>query len=155
VRLGTFAQHEVVRRKLGQVGFGLYAAPAYLERRGKPDFTGGAEGHAIVQMTDALGAAFPDSAWLAEVAPRARVACQSTSRDAQAALASAGVGLTTLPRALGDATPGLRLLVPPAPVPGRKVWLGVHRDTRSTPRVRALADFLAKEMRRLGPAPAP
>jgi len=149
VRLGAFAQREIVQRKLARVAFGLYAAPGYLAARGAPDFARGGEGHTLIAMTDALGAAFPDSAWLAEVAPAARVACRTTSRDAQAALGVAGAGLVTLPRFLGDATAGLRGLAPPSSVPGRDAWLGVHRDTRATPRVRALADVLAREVPRL------
>jgi DNA-binding transcriptional LysR family regulator len=143
LRLGSFVQKEVVRRKLGVVAFGLYAAPAYLARHGPPDAP---DGHVLVTMNDAAGAPFPDSAWLAAALPAATVVCRSTSRDAQAALAAAGAGLATLPRALGDATRGLRRLPRPAPVPGRDLWLGVHRDTRGVPRVRALVDFLAAEI---------
>ncbi|WP_437898008.1 hypothetical protein [Sorangium sp. So ce124] len=51
--------------------------------------------------------------------------------------------LVCLPRYLGDATAGLRLLSPPSPPPGRKLWLGVHRDTRGVPRVKALVAFVA------------
>lgn len=149
VRLGTFAQREVMRRKLAHVGFGLYAAPSYLARHGLPAIEDRGAGHALVTMIDAQGGAFPDSAWLAKLAPRAVVAARTTSRDAQAALAAAGAGLTTLPRRLGDTVAGLRLVARPAP-PGRDLWLGVHRDTRQTPRVRALVEFLAREVPFLG-----
>ena len=150
VRLGTFAQREVVRRKLAHVGFGLYAAPSYLARHGPAalDDRGGA-GHALVTLVDAEGGPFPDSAWLMKLAPKARVVARTSSRDAQAALAAAGAGLTTVPRRLGDTLAGLRLVARPAP-PGRDLWLGVHRDTRTTPRVRTLVDFLAREVTALG-----
>lgn len=151
VRLGSFAQREVLRRKLAHVAFGLYAAPAYLARHGDPDFRGGAAGHALLAMTDAHGEPFPDSAWLAEVAPRARLACRSVTREALAGLAAAGAGLATLPRYLGDGMPELRALATPSAVPGRDLWVGVHRDTRGTPRVRTLVEAIARGVRRLAP----
>jgi DNA-binding transcriptional LysR family regulator len=147
VRLGTFAQRDVVRRKLARVAFGLYAEAGYLARHGVPDFARGGEGHALVVMSEP----FPDTAWLQRVAPRARVAFRTNSRDAQAAVAAAGAGLVTLPRFLGDALEPLRRVDGPSEVPDRTAWIGVHRDTRGTPRVRALVEFLAVEVGRLAP----
>jgi DNA-binding transcriptional LysR family regulator len=147
IRLGSFTQRDVVRRKLVRVAFGLYAEAGYLARVGIPDFTRGAEGHTVIVMTEA----FPDTAWLERVAPRARVAFRTNSREAQAAVAASGGGLVTLPRFLGDALPSLRSLDAPSAVPHRIAWAGVHRDTRGTPRVRALVDFIAVEVERLAP----
>jgi len=50
---------------------------------------------------------------------------------------------------VGDVTPGLRRLATPVPSPERKLWLGVHRAARSTPRVRLLLRFLAEHLRKL------
>jgi DNA-binding transcriptional LysR family regulator len=50
------------------------------------------------------------------------------------------------------ATAGLRLLSPPEPPPERRLWLGVHRDVRQTPRVRAVVGFLVELLTRLRPA---
>lgn len=72
-----------------------------------------------------------------------------------AALAAAGVGITCLPRFLGDASPGLRLLLPTAPAPQRKLWLGVHRDARTVPRLKASVSFLVERTARLRPALCP
>jgi DNA-binding transcriptional LysR family regulator len=52
------------------------------------------------------------------------------------------MGLVCLARYLGDGTALLRL-DPPAPPPLREIWLAVHRDTRHTPRIRALTEFLS------------
>jgi hypothetical protein len=35
------------------------------------------------------------------------------------------------------------------------LWLGVHRDARAIPRIRAASAFLVDELRRLQPALAP
>jgi len=37
-RFGPFQQEDLVERKVAEIGYGLYAAPAYLDRHGKPDF---------------------------------------------------------------------------------------------------------------------
>jgi DNA-binding transcriptional LysR family regulator len=59
-----------------------------------------------------------------------------------AALAAAGIGIACLPRSLGDATPGLRLLPTPEAGPRRQLWMGVHRTTRNVRRVKAVTDHL-------------
>ncbi|HEX3765359.1 MAG TPA: LysR substrate-binding domain-containing protein [Kofleriaceae bacterium] len=70
-------------------------------------------------------------------------------------MAAAGIGLVCLPRILGDAHPGVRRIGVPRPPPERVLWLGVHRDARTIPRVRAVIAYLTDELRRLQPAFAP
>jgi DNA-binding transcriptional LysR family regulator len=65
------------------------------------------------------------------------------------------VGMTCLPRFVGDATPGLRLLRTPSPGPERELFLGAHREARTTPRVRASIAFLTSAIERLKPALCP
>lgn len=154
LRPATFAHQDVHQRELARIGFGLYAAHAYLAERGLPDFSRQCEDHVLLTMNDEQpGVA--DLEWLRTVAGRARIVGRTNGREAQAALAVHGVGLVCLPRYLGDATPGLRLLRPPTPPPERKLWLGVHRDTRTVPRVRALIAFLVAAFAQLRPALRP
>jgi DNA-binding transcriptional LysR family regulator len=149
-RFARFEQQEIVQRQAARVAFGLYASDAYLAKRGVPDFDRGCEGHAVIAMSDDL-ASLADVPWMRAVAVNARVAVRSSSRDAQASLAAAGAGLVCLPRFVGDATAGLRLLTPPTPPPERNVWLGVHRDMRALPRVKSLVTFVVDALKRLGP----
>ncbi|SDR12509.1 transcriptional regulator, LysR family [Rhizobiales bacterium GAS191] len=149
LRLRRFEQDGLVQRKVADMPFGLYAAPSYLDRHGAPDFASGAMGSAFVAMSEALTEATAETAWLDEVAPKARIAFRSNSRDAQAAAAAAGAGLACLARTLGDGWPGLVRLETPTPIPMREVWLGVHADTRTIPRVRALIDFLCDELQQM------
>ncbi|WP_437678159.1 hypothetical protein [Sorangium sp. So ce131] len=46
-------------------------------------------------------------------------------------------------------------LAPPSPPPERALWLGVHRDTRAVPRVKALVAHLAGALRPLAKALRP
>ncbi|QSQ27487.1 LysR family transcriptional regulator [Pyxidicoccus parkwayensis] len=150
LRVVPFEQQDIFQRKVARVGFGLYASEDYLARHGAPDFSRQCEGHALVTMSDELGP-IADTAWLRELASRARIAFRLNNRDVQARVAISGAGLACLPRCLGDAMTELRRLATPTPPPARDLWLGVHRDLRATPRVKEVADFIAGELRRLGP----
>ena len=59
----------------------------------------------------------------------------------------ANAGIAVLPRYLGDSEPELEYL-PMPDEPCETLWLTVHRDLRSTPRVRAVLDFLIAQFER-------
>jgi DNA-binding transcriptional LysR family regulator len=151
LRPSRFEQQEVVQREIAVVAFGLYASDMYLAEHGSPDFERQCEGHLLIGMSEALGKV-PDVTWLPQIAARARVVVRANGREPMVKLAAAGLGLTCLPRFLGDAAPGLRRLDTPPPAPERQLWLGVHRDARAVPRVRACARFLSESVERLRPA---
>jgi DNA-binding transcriptional LysR family regulator len=142
VRPSRFEQQEVVQREVAVVAFGLYASEGYLRVRGPPDFRSGCEGHALLEMTG-MPRRTPETDWLASVARGARVVARANGRKALASMVAAGMGLGCLPRLLGDSAPGLQLLEPPGMAPQRQLWMGVHRDVRGIPRVRATLEFLA------------
>ena len=48
-----------------------------------------------------------------------------------------GIGIALMARFLGDAAPGLVELPCQNPPPTREIWLGVHQDMRTMPRIRA------------------
>jgi DNA-binding transcriptional LysR family regulator len=154
LRPSRFRQNDVHQRAVAVIEFGLYAADAYVKRCGVPDFTRGCEGHALVAMSDEPRPVVEGN-WLAHVAPRARVAARVNGREAMATMAAAGVGMACLPRVVGDAVPGLRILATPGERPTRKLWLGVHRAGRSMARVRATIAFLEGAFAGLQPVLAP
>jgi len=61
----------------------------------------------------------------------------------------AGVGLAVLPTFLGDHDPDLIQCLPPRPEDEGGLWLLTHERLRDVPRIRAVLDFLAKELRRV------
>ncbi|WP_044564576.1 LysR family transcriptional regulator [Azospirillum sp. B4] len=145
-RFHRFDQNEIVQRRLVTVAFGLYAAPEYLERRGPPDFTRGAEGHSLILMNESFGG-LPDLPWLLALAPAARHAVRTNSRDLQAVACAQGTGLAALPQVMARAR-GLVAIETPTPAPPRDIWVGVHRDAQRTPRVRAFLDHMAQVLAR-------
>lgn len=70
--------------------------------------------------------------------------------------ASDGIGLVCLPRALGDGVPGLEMLDTTTNAPPlRELWIGVHRDARHAPRIRAVLDHLTDGLKAVRPILAP
>ncbi|HYC04946.1 MAG TPA: LysR family transcriptional regulator [Azospirillaceae bacterium] len=124
-----------VRRKVGTVGFGLYAAA-------------GAPVPADPWAADLLAwdegsGSIPAAEWMAERG-RGRVVATATSVTVQMALAKAGLGAAILPCFLADPDPGLVRLLPPAEVGSLDLWLVAHADLARAPRIRAVLDFLAE-----------
>ena len=152
-RLRRFDQDGLIQRKVADVPFGLYASAGYIERCGLPDFERHGAGTSLVLPNEALA----DIAWVQDVLGAAKVAYRSNSREGQAAAAAAGAGVVLLPLYLGASWPSLIKLEVPTPVPDRSVWLGLHADSRTVPRIRASADFIIAELERhrLTRAPAP
>ena len=55
----------------------------------------------------------------------------------------AGLGIGFAATWLADREPSLARVLPDLPMPTLPVWLAVHREIRSSARIRALYDFLA------------
>lgn len=144
-----FDQADIFQRKVAEVPHALFAAPSYVERYGKPSCADGMSGHAVIQMDEQHGGQV-DAEWLAGLAAGARIVLRSNSREAQARACAGGAGVAVLPRCLGEKTQGLVEIVTPSPPPCRTVWLGVHRDVRQTPRVRALVEATAEGLKASG-----
>ena len=141
LRMARLEQADLTVRRIGLLGFGLYASPAYLESRGVPAFDRGGKGHDLILTQPELMAG-AEMTWLTALLPRAAPALRTNSRYNHRAAALAGLGIACLARYLGDASP-LVMLDPPTPPPARELWLGVHTDIRHMPRIRAVTEALA------------
>jgi DNA-binding transcriptional LysR family regulator len=148
LRIGTFDQQGLIERKVADVSYGLYASREYMKRRGKPRFTNGCDGHVVMSLVESSVKVVPIE-WLRSVAPRAREILKTNGMQSHVAAAEAGAALAVLPRVLGDRRRKLVHLEPPTPEPHQPVKLGVHAGMRDAPRIRALIDFLAAELRAL------
>jgi DNA-binding transcriptional LysR family regulator len=155
IRMSAFEQHDVVVQRMGSMAFDIYASKRYLERRGLPDWSTGAAGHDIIVMHDALHNA-PEIEWLIDVAPQASRCLRADSRAVQISSCAAGLGIACLPSYLADEIVELQLLDTGARPPTRGIWIGVHKDMRQTPRIKAVRDALVTELKqwskRLNPA---
>jgi DNA-binding transcriptional LysR family regulator len=148
VRLTRPEQHDLVLRRIGSVAFGLYASPAYLQQRGELDLEGGCPGHQVITQLDDL----QDSAqtgWLGGLAPRARIALQTSSHEAAVSAAVHGGGLACLARFRADGEGRLIRLAVPSRVPNATIWLVVHKDSRRTARIKAVLSHISACVRHL------
>lgn len=145
LRLHRPEQAELKLRRIGRVGYGLYASPAYLERQAPPQEAARFAGQRLIDWP--LGyTEIPQVPWLRARASEAMVVLRSSSAVTRLAAAVAGVGIALLPCLQADPEPGLRRL-PSEPPPALDLWLTSHRDLAGVPRVRALLDHLAAAAR--------
>ncbi len=146
LQLQPFEHQDLVVRKLGAMAFGLYGASAYVTRCGTPTTEDGCAGHQLITLLDdrELSA---QAAWLSKHGCRGDVVLRSDSYETQHWATVSGGGLAVLPRFRADGEPALQLLATDPPVPAADIWLGVHRDNRDVPRVRAVLDCIAAAVR--------
>lgn len=131
-RIRPFEESDVVSRKLLHMRYGVYL------RHGLPQpLAGDGTGSALLALNSSFTGT-PDDSWLQAMLPNARVAVRSNSRDVQARMCAAGMGITVLPIPLGDSTAGIDRIDLGAGPPGRDTWIGYHRDLRGLTRLRAL-----------------
>jgi DNA-binding transcriptional LysR family regulator len=133
----------LVTRRLGRFGLGLFASPAYLAVHGAPRSTADLERHEFVSYIDDL-IQVDAVRWLDEVIREPRVAFHSNSMIAQMSAAAAGLGIVLLPFFAVDRYPDLTRVLAGEVLVQRDIWLSVHRDLESVPRIEAVAGFLAE-----------
>jgi DNA-binding transcriptional LysR family regulator len=147
LRLKRPDQHDLVVRRVGSLGFGLFASSSYLDRHGDLDFEGGCPGHYLITQSEDIQDA-TQTAWLADLAPRARIAMQTSSHEAAVSAAVYGGGLACLARFRADKEVGLVRLDVPSRIPNADMFLVVHRDNRHTPRIRVALTHITEWVRR-------
>lgn len=140
VRLGRFDAHETIVRKVGEMAFAVYAAPSYIKRYGLPDWAVGAPGHRTVRVQDDL-LDTPDARWFTDRTRQAEPTLLANSREVQVRGVAAGLGVGHLPCYLAvERDDIVRLDLDPPLI--REIWMGVHRDTRSAPRIVAVQEAI-------------
>ena len=109
VRLTQPNQHDLVVRRIGNLAFGLFASPDYLERHGAMDFKNGCPGQRLVAQLDDIQDA-PQFKWLADLTPNAKIAFRTSSHEAAVAAAIHGAGIACLARFVPTLNLGLSAL---------------------------------------------
>lgn len=139
IRLFRTRHASLVVRRFATVAYGIYATASYLRRRpvaGPADLAR----HALLLPSSGV-----ELAWVKKLAPAARAAVQSELSLGLLEAARADAGLAALPRYLGDAATDL-VHVPMPEAPSEALWLTVHKDLRTMPRVRRVLDYLVEKV---------
>jgi DNA-binding transcriptional LysR family regulator len=148
LRMGRPRQPLLVIRRLGDVANGLYASRDYLARCGRPRGSD-LSGHDYVDY-DETYINKEHIAWFRQITRGGRCTFRVNGSHGLEAAARAGMGVAPLPCWMGDAASDLERVLPTASV-NNELWLVLHRDLRHVARVRALAEFFGREMRREAP----
>lgn len=148
VRIGAPPkQPNLIVRKLGVVGFGLFGSARYLARRPRPRLRDGLAGHEVVAFGGQLARA-PLGRWLDTYAAAARVALRADSLEVAHKAVVAGLGLGVLPAMFASGAPS-QLERIPADVPtSSPIIIVVHEDQARSARVRVVIDHIASAIHR-------
>jgi DNA-binding transcriptional LysR family regulator len=134
LRLGAASEPHLVRRRIAQVGFGLYAA----RFKGKRIAL---EQASYIGFDDTV-ARQPHDEWLESHVPRARVVLRANRQQTLFEAVRLGVGLGILPCLAADDDESLVRLLGPSQVFSRDLCLVMHPDVRHARRVRAVIESI-------------
>lgn len=149
VRVGAIADKDLVARKLCESGWALYAARAYLARRGAPRDLDDLAGHDVIGFDPSL-ARVPAARWLEPRIAHANVVMRSREVTDMLAAASSGVGLCALPCMVADVEPALER-VTPGLIARPTISLVYRREARRSREIRAVMRLVVDVMRENAP----
>lgn len=138
-------QASLVTRRIGQVTLSACAHRDYLRRHGKPQrpedlqhhlLVGGDQENDLRRHAAAMG-----------LAPEAlRFGLRSDDLLAQWAAVRAGLGIGFIAEYVVRTDPKVQPLLATLKLPRFPIWLTVHREIRTSARIRAVYDFLAEQV---------
>lgn len=141
IRLVRPSQGNYRIRKVGSIGFGLYASPEYVRQNGNPRDLDDMLRHRVVGWTEDL-AFLTMATWMAKHGPGLRPSLRLTSLAAQVEAVRNGAGWAVLPDFIARPAgflPGLAGLSSLAP----DLWLLVHDQAQALRRVKLVRDRVA------------
>ena len=148
LRMYRPTQEGVVTRHLTDLHMGLYAAPSYLDRKGRPQTLEDLAGHDVIgfdrsdlmaRMLASLGLSIPTESF----------AVRTDDQVVYWNLVRAGCGIGGGQRLVGDPDPTVERVAAFLPLPALPVWLTAPEALRQNARVRRVMEHLAAEFRAL------
>jgi DNA-binding transcriptional LysR family regulator len=146
VRMVRPAQSSLVARRVGEVQIGAYARKDYLRRRGVPREPGDLIRHDLIGLDqdDSIIRSFAKFGHRIE---RDAFMFRSDNDLVLWQALCAGLGIGFAATWLADRESSLERVLWDFPGPTLPVWLAVHREIRSSARIRALYAFLGEAIR--------
>jgi DNA-binding transcriptional LysR family regulator len=136
LRLGASSDDRLIVKKLGRLGFGVYAARSQSQPVDERTAS-------WVGFDETVGRQ-PHEEWLAMHVPDARIVLRSNRQHTLLEAVRRGLGLGILPCFIADADPDLMRLRAPDEVFRRDLAIHVHSDLQHSRRVRAFMNVLAE-----------
>ena len=143
LRMVQPAQSTLVAKRIGKVTLGAYAHRDYLRRRGVPrqpqdlldhDLVGQDRNEDILRGSAAMGLPLHKESFV----------LRTDDLMAYCSAVRAGLGIGFISDYQGRSDTQVQAVLPMLKIPPLPVWLTVHREIRTSPRIRAVYDFLAE-----------
>lgn len=145
IRMVRPTQGSLVARRIGQSHVVACAHREYLERRGTPDQPEDMLQHDLVG-NDRVGEIRQGFAAMGHPVPPEQFGFRTDDLIAYWQAVRAGLGIGFVAAYLLKEDPDIVQVLPELTIPALPVWLVVHREIRSSRRIRAVYDFLASEL---------
>lgn len=145
VRMFRPTQSNLIARKLGELGFGLYATRGYLDRRGTPDTAADLAAHDLIGG-DADGQVLKGLQMIGLDTDRESLRYRCDDRFTAWQLLTAGCGIGVAQLAQGRSRPDLVRVLPDTPSFTLPVWLTCHSELKTSARVRRAYDHIATHL---------
>lgn len=138
---------DLIARKIADADAVLFATPDYISRIGNPtkpqdlcraDFVDMGHGGVMLKALNTLGLGLTE----------ANFPLLTESYLVMWELVRQGVAIGILDAHIGDADPSVRRVLPELEPLVFPIWLVAHRELTTSPRIRMVYDFLARELRR-------
>ena len=148
VRMVRPDQSTLVVKKIGAVKVGTYASRDYLARRGTPKLSTDLLNHDLIgyDKEDVILRGFRA---FGQNISREAFACRSDDLIVQWEAARAGLGIGFFANYLARTDPDVLTILPSLALPELPMWLTVHREIRTSQRIRAVFDFLVTALPRI------
>lgn len=148
LRMGRPTQPDLITRKLATIGFGLYASRDHLEKTRNPATIDDLREAEWVGCFNERGSD-PLRELLAEYQLPQRFSITTNSPAAQLESVRRGLGIGLLSHRWAMNYSDLEAVIPDLTVMSEELWLVTHEDLRHSARIRAVADHIADNARRV------
>ncbi len=143
LRMVQPTQASLVAKRIGKVTLGTYAHRDYLRRRGTPRQPPELLQHDLVG-NDRYGDIGRGFAAMGYPVERQHFALRTDDLMAYWQVVRSGLGIGFVADYMARTDPDLVAVLPMLKLPELPIWLTVHREIRTSQRIRAVYDFLAK-----------
>lgn len=145
VRMVRPTQSSLVARRIGRVGVAACAHRNYLVRRGVPHEPADLLVHDVIGNDRLQDISRGFAAMGHPVGPE-QFGLRTDDLMAYWAAVRAGLGIGFVAAYMLPGDPEVAVVLPELPLPSLPCWLVVHREIRTSRRIRAVFDFLAREL---------
>jgi DNA-binding transcriptional LysR family regulator len=145
VRMARPDQATLVAKKIGTIKVGAYASHEYLQKSGTPRQPLDLLNHALVGY-DKIEDTVRGFRAYGQTVTREAFALRSDDLIVHWQAVRAGLGIGFVADYLARSDSNVQRVLPTLKLPELPMWLAVHREIRTSARIRAVFDFLAKAL---------